>query len=265
MNIVVITALFAASLALILGIALGIFRKIFHVEEDVLVSAIRGTLPGANCGACGFPGCDGFAAAVANREADPSKCTVSGAEETKQRAALLGVEAVTKPVVAVVGCRGTAAVAALKGNYSGLQTCRGAKIAVGGVKLCAWGCIGFGDCIRACKFGAIRFGENGLPVVDAAKCAGCRACILECPQGILRAVPKGVRGSFAFCNNRNTIRPMVKKTCAVGCIKCEICVKKCPAGALTMKGGIPDTDYGKCTACGACVSVCPQKVMRLYG
>lgn len=84
MNIILLTAIFAALLALVLGILLGIFRKVFHVETDVLVGLIRETLPGANCGACGFPGCDGFAAAVAASEAAPDKCTVSDAESTKK-------------------------------------------------------------------------------------------------------------------------------------------------------------------------------------
>jgi Na+-translocating ferredoxin:NAD+ oxidoreductase RNF subunit RnfB len=263
MNIILLTAIFAAVLALILGVLLGIFRKVFNVETDVLVGLIRETLPGANCGACGFPGCDGFAAAVASSEAAPDKCTVSDAESTKKRAALVGGSADIRPVVAVAACQGSAEFAPSKGLYTGLQSCRGAKISSGGTKLCAWGCMGFGDCVKVCKFGALEMGANGIPVIDPDKCKGCKVCVSECPQGIIRVVDKGQTGAFAFCNNRNTIKPMVKKTCKTGCGKCTACVKKCPEQAITLEYGIPAIDYSKCNSCGTCVEVCPQKVMRL--
>jgi Na+-translocating ferredoxin:NAD+ oxidoreductase RNF subunit RnfB len=257
------TTVFASALALVLGVLLGIFRKVFHVETDVLVSVIRETLPGANCGACGFPGCDGFAAAVAAKEAAPDKCTVSDAESSKKRAALVGGSADTRALVAVVACQGLRELAPVKGTYTGLATCRGAKIGSGGTKLCAWGCMGFGDCVGTCKFGALSMGTDGIPKIDADKCKGCGLCAAECPQGIIRLVDKGRKGAFAFCNNRNTIKPMVKKTCKTGCGKCGVCVKKCPAEAVSLENGLPVIDYGKCNSCGTCVDICPQKVLRL--
>ena len=263
MNTVVITAIFAAGLALFLGVLLCIFRKVFHVETDVLVSVIRETLPGANCGACGFPGCDGFAAAVAAKEAEPAQCTVSDAESTKKRAALVGGSADTKPKVVVFACRGTLEVAPHAGQYTGTKSCRGAKISSGGVKRCNWGCIGFGDCVAVCKFGALTMGADGLPVVDTALCKGCKACANACPQGIFRLIGADVNGVFAHCSNRNTVKAQVRKTCKIGCMKCEACVKKCPEAAITMVNGIPEIDYAKCTSCGTCVEKCPQKVLRL--
>ncbi|MDR2659032.1 MAG: RnfABCDGE type electron transport complex subunit B [Spirochaetaceae bacterium] len=263
MNIVLVTIIFAAALAFILSVLLAIFRKVFNVKTDVLVSLIRDTLPGANCGACGFPGCDGFATAVADHEAAPDKCTVSSAEETKKRAELVGGKADIKPVVAVVACRGTKETALPKGIYTGLETCRGAKIGSGGTKLCAWGCMGFGDCVNACKFGALSMGADGIPVVDFSKCKGCKVCAGECPQGIIRLIPKEEKGAFAFCNNRNTIKAMVKKTCKAGCIKCGACAKKCPSQAITIENGIPNIDYSKCNSCGTCVEACPQKSLLL--
>ncbi|MDR2601989.1 MAG: RnfABCDGE type electron transport complex subunit B [Spirochaetaceae bacterium] len=264
MNIVITTAIFSACLAFVLGVLLCIFRKIFHVETDVLVSLIRETLPGANCGACGFPGCDGFATACAGREADASKCTVSSAEQTKKRAELVGGNAAAfKPLIAKPACAGSCEKAPAKGLYTGAKSCRAAKIAAGGVKLCAWGCIGYGDCAEVCKFGAITMGTDGLPVINAALCKGCKICATECPQGVIRMVESDAAGVFAVCSNRNTIKAQVKKTCKTGCIKCGICVKKCPASALTLNNGIPETDYSKCTSCGVCVEACPQKVLRL--
>ncbi|MDR2480691.1 MAG: RnfABCDGE type electron transport complex subunit B [Spirochaetaceae bacterium] len=263
MNILLVTVIFASSLACILGVALGVFRKIFHVETDVLVGLIRETLPGANCGACGFPGCDGFAAACAAKETPPDKCTVSSAEDTKKRAALVGGSAEIKPVIAVAACQGSTEFAALKGRYTGVPNCRGAKISLNGLKVCAWGCIGFGDCIASCRFGALSMGQNGIPVIDPSKCKGCKMCLSACPQAIIRLVNAGDHGAFAFCNNRNAIKPAVRKACKIGCIKCEACVKKCPVQAIRMDNGIPQIDYNKCTSCGECVEKCPQKVLKL--
>ncbi|MDR2521300.1 MAG: RnfABCDGE type electron transport complex subunit B [Spirochaetaceae bacterium] len=263
MNTILVTAVFAAGLALVLGVLLGVFRKVFHVETDVLVGAIRETLPGANCGACGFPGCDGFAAAVASGEAEAVGCTVSDADSTKKRAALTGGQGELIPQIAVVACRGTHAAAPDKGLYTGSKTCRAAKISAGGTKLCAWGCIGYGDCIGICPFGALVMGADGVPVVNSKLCKGCKRCLAECPQGIIRIIRADAKGVLAYCNNRNTVKAQVRKTCKNGCMKCELCVKKCPESAITMNNGIPDIDYAKCTSCGACTEACPQKVLNL--
>ncbi|MDR2865293.1 MAG: RnfABCDGE type electron transport complex subunit B [Spirochaetaceae bacterium] len=262
MNTILLTAIFAASLTLILGVLLGIFRKVFHVESDVLVSLIRETLPGANCGACGFPGCDGFAAAVSAKEAEPDKCTVSDAKSTKKRAELVGSNADIVPLMVVLACRGSRDRAQEKGIYTGEKNCRGAKIASQGVKLCSWACIGFGDCITVCQFGAITMGENGLPFIDRTKCTGCGMCAAECPQLLLKIVPRDREGVIALCQNRNPIRAQIRKNCAAGCIKCGICVKKCPNQAIEIINGIPEIDYKKCSSCGLCVGVCPAGTLR---
>ncbi|MDR0526218.1 MAG: 4Fe-4S binding protein [Spirochaetaceae bacterium] len=259
--IIITTAIFAASLALVLGIALCVFRKVFHVETDVLVGLIRETLPGANCGACGFPGCDGFAAACAAKEADPGLCSVSDEDSTKKRASLVGGEASSaKPVIAMVACQG---LAAFKGNYTGYKSCRAAKISAGGRRSCAWGCIGFGDCINECAFGAITMAETGVPVIDRKKCKGCKKCFAECPQGVIRVIDADAKGAFALCNNRSPIKASVRKACKAGCFKCEACVKKCPQQAITLVNGIPAIDYTKCTSCGECVEKCSGNVLKL--
>jgi Na+-translocating ferredoxin:NAD+ oxidoreductase RNF subunit RnfB len=263
MSIIVITAVFAAILAFVLGIALGFFKEFFAVPQDPLVGQIREALPGANCGACGFPGCDGYAAAVAAGNADISRCSVGGKDAAEKLSALMGVSANVTPIVAVLGCQGSRDHAPLKGTYTGLATCRGAKLSAGGTKLCAWGCLGYGDCTRVCKFGALSMGDKGLPVIDYAKCTGCKICVGECPQTILRAVPKETQGAMPVCSNRNPLKTMVMKTCKAGCIKCELCVKNCPENCITMVNGLPQVDYAKCTSCGTCVSKCPTKVFKI--
>jgi Na+-translocating ferredoxin:NAD+ oxidoreductase RNF subunit RnfB len=263
MSIVLITALFAFILAFVLGLALGFFQKFFAVAEDPLKAQIRAYLPGANCGGCGFPGCDGYAGAVAARTAEINKCSVGGKATAEKLAAIMGGDATIIPVVAVLACQGSKEHAPAKGDYWGIPTCRGAKLSAGGSKLCSWGCLGFGDCTAVCQFGALSIGNDGLPHIDHDKCTGCKACIAECPQQLLRDIPKNRQGAIAVCSNRNPIKPMVKKTCKVGCIKCEACVKNCPEKCITMDRGIPVVDYAKCTSCGTCVAKCSTKRMKL--
>jgi Na+-translocating ferredoxin:NAD+ oxidoreductase RNF subunit RnfB len=266
MNIIIITAIFAALLALVLGVALGFFREFFAVEQDPLIGLVREALPGANCGACGFPGCDGYAAAVAAKKAGTGSCTVGGKAVAEKLASLLGGEAVQiVPIVSVLACQGSREHAPLKGEYTGIPTCRGAKLSAGGTKSCAWGCLGYGDCAAVCKFGALSIGVTGLPIIDTEKCTGCKVCITECPQQLLRDVPRDRQGAMALCSNRNPVKAMVLKTCKKGCIKCELCVKNCPEKCIVMENGIPLVDYSKCTSCGTCVEKCPTKVLQLRG
>ena len=263
MSIVLITALFALALAFALGLALGFFKQFFAVEEDPLIGQIRELLPGANCGACGFPGCDGYASAIAGGLAGISGCPVGGQAVAEKLVALVGGSADVTPMAAVVACRGTVDKALTKGNYVGVKTCRAAKISTGSVKRCSWGCQGFGDCVRVCKFDAIVMGEDGLPHIDAARCTGCKACATECPQQIIRIIPRDRKGAVALCSNLNSVKPMVAKSCKSGCIKCELCVKNCPGQCIKLVNGIPAVDYTQCTSCGNCVTKCPIKVMAL--
>jgi RnfABCDGE-type electron transport complex B subunit len=263
MSIVLITALFALALAFALGLALGFFKQFFAVEEDPLIGQIRELLPGANCGACGFPGCDGYAAAVAGGSAKPGACPVGGQAVAEKLAALVGGSAEVKPMIAVLACRGTHDKSLPKGEYIGVKTCRAAKIATGSVKRCTWGCQGVGDCVKVCKFNALVMGEDGIPHVDTKRCTGCKACMAECPQHIIWAIPRDQKGARPLCSNLNVNKAMVTKNCKSGCIKCELCVKNCPVQCIKMANGIPVVDNSKCTSCGNCVTKCPIKVMAL--
>ena len=264
MTIILFTALVAMLLAFVLGSGLGFFQQVFAVKEDPLVGQIREALPGANCGACGFPGCDGLSAAIARGEAPANACPVGGQAAATKIAALVGGGGnLLAPSVAVVACQGIAGKAKIKGEYTGIKDCRGAKISTGSVKLCSWGCQGFGDCVNVCKFGAITMGEDGIPHVDASKCTGCKACANECPQRIIQMIPKDQKGAITLCSNRNVLKPMVAKSCKMGCIKCELCVKNCSENCIKMVNGIPVVDYAKCTSCGTCVEKCPTKAMTL--
>ena len=263
MSIVLISAFFAFALALLLGLALGFFREFFAVVEDPLAGQIRAALPGANCGACGFPGCDGYAAAVAKQEAPANRCTVGGASVAAQIAALTGAEAEAfTPQVAVLACQGTLEHSPLKGVYTGVPTCRAAKLSAGGTKLCSWACLGFGDCLKVCQFGALSLGDNGLPRIDPARCTGCKACAAECPQTLLQVIPIDRAAPLTRCSNRNPLKAMVLKTCKAGCIKCELCVRVCPKHCITLDRGIPVIDDTNCVACGLCAAKCPTKALQ---
>jgi Na+-translocating ferredoxin:NAD+ oxidoreductase RNF subunit RnfB len=262
-QIIVFTALFALGLAFVLWLALGFFRQFFAVPQNPLTGQVRDALPGANCGACGFPGCDGYASAVVSGQAGIDRCSVGGKDSVEYLSALMGVSASIRPVIAVLACQGSLDKAPPKGEYVGMKTCRGAKLSAGGTKLCAWGCLGFGDCVQVCKFGALSMGKNGLPLVDYGKCTGCGICVSECPQALLKAIAREERGSVALCSNRNSQRTQVMKTCKAGCIKCGLCEKNCPAKAIVLQNGIPVVNYAACTSCGTCVSKCPTKVLKI--
>jgi Na+-translocating ferredoxin:NAD+ oxidoreductase RNF subunit RnfB len=252
----------SAVLAFIIGVGLGFFQEKFKVERDPRIDRIRAALPGANCGACGFPGCDSYAEAVAGGEA-PNKCSVGGSKTAIVLAEILGVSVSAEDMTAVLMCQGTLEKAPKKGHYVGIPSCAAAKISAGGTKLCAWGCLGYGDCAAACAFGALSVGQDGLPRIDEAKCTGCGKCAAACPQRIIALLPRKRQRVLPLCSNRNVIKAMVRKTCIAGCFKCELCVKNCSAQAIRLENQIPVVDYSKCTSCNTCVTKCPSKAFSL--
>ncbi|MDR0601797.1 MAG: RnfABCDGE type electron transport complex subunit B [Treponema sp.] len=261
--IVAITAVFAFALAFVLGSALGFFRDFFAVPHDPLVDEIRNALPGANCGACGFPGCDAYAAAVAGGKTGITGCSAGGQKTAEALSALMGVSGTVIPTVSFPGCQGSVAHTLKKGTYTGIETCRGAKISAGGTKLCVFGCLGFGDCVKVCKFGALSMGENGLPCFDHSKCTGCKLCTSECPQQIIRNLPRNMHGAMVLCSNRSSVRAGIIKACKIACIKCGLCVKNCPQQCIIMENNLPRVDYATCTSCGTCAEKCPTKAFKI--
>ena len=263
MKILLATLAVSLGLAALLGFLLGFFKKIFHVESDPCEALVREALPGTNCGACGFAGCDALAAAVIRGDAPVDGCTSGGAEVAKKVAEIMGVtsEAVTR--VVVLRCQGTLEHCKPKADYIGVKTCKAAKIAVNGTKQCDFGCIGFGDCEVACPFHAIHVAPDGIPHVDYAKCTGCGLCVAACPNLLLELVPRDRTGAIALCSNRDTKKAQVIKDCKIGCIKCLKCERVCPKECIKVINGIPVVDYDVCDSCGECVRACPTKVLAL--
>ena len=264
MSLVIITAVCAFALAFILGTALGFFRDFFAVPQNPAIDRIRELLPGANCGGCGFPGCDNFAAAIAAGSAGSAVCTAGGPGVAEKISALTGASGGNaESMVSVLACRGSLSRAGFKGTYSGVQSCRGAKISSGGTKLCSFACMGFGDCVSACKFGAIAMGADGLPVISYAKCNGCGMCAKECPQGLLKLIPAGRKGALALCSNKSPVKQGLIKSCSAACTACGLCVKNCPQRCISLETHIPVIDYSKCDSCGLCAEKCPTGVLKI--
>lgn len=248
-------------LSLIFGIVLALAFKKLAVKASEIEKKIRDLLPKANCGACGYPGCDAYAAALVEKkgEVPVNLCTVGGSETAKQIGEVLGMEVEeTEPQVCVLRCRGGRDQAVEKFDYVGPGDCRSNYILLGGNKACEYGCLGSGHCIEVCPFGAIEMGPDKLPVIDRDKCTACGICVKECPRQVLELIPKS-QLIFLACKTLDKGKT-VKNVCKVGCIGCTICVKACPyEDAIAMDGNLPKQDYRKCVSCGICYAKCPTK------
>ena len=247
-------------LGVIFGCMLAFASQKFHVEVDQRQTDIRALLPGANCGGCGFPGCDGYAEACVSGAAKPNKCVAASPEVSASIAEILGVSAeAAEPMVAFVKCRGSFDKTVKDCVYQGAHDCCEAAVVPGrGPSSCAYGCMGFGTCEKVCAFGAIKI-VDGLAVVDRERCVGCGACAEECPRGVIALIPRKSKIQVACGNPLKG--PFIKKVCSVGCIGCTLCVKACPKEAIEMKGSLAVIDPAKCVNCGLCAQKCPVKAI----
>ena len=248
-------------LGLLLAVVLFLVAKKFKVEEDPRIDEVEKVMPGANCGGCGFAGCRAFAQACVNApNLDNNFCPVGGNEVMKKVAAVLGMEVKEKaPMVAVVRCNGTCENRPKTNVYDGYRSCKVMAALYTGDTGCAYGCLGCGDCVAACQFGAISMDpETGLPVVDEEKCTGCGACAKACPKKVIELRNKGPKGRRVFVSCVNMEKgAAARKACKVACIGCGKCEKECPFGAITVEHNVAYIDFNKCKLCRKCVVVCP--------
>ena len=259
MLIILITTLVIGIVGVIVGVGLVYTGEKFHVDVDERETAVREALPGNNCGACGFAGCDALAAAIAKGEAPVNACPMGGAPVVKSIGAIMGADAGdVERKVAFVRCKGTCDVTRNQGNYVGIHDCRSAVQAGLNITECGYGCLGFGSCVTACPHDAIRV-VNGVAVVNEAKCVGCGLCAKACPRGLIDLVPASKRVRVQ-CSNRDK-GPLVKKVCSAGCIGCMLCTKQCESDAIHVEGNLAKVNYDNCTQCGKCVGKCPVKVI----
>lgn len=244
MNEYLIAGAIMAGMGILLAAILAVADKKFYVYEDPRIDQVEEMLPKANCGACGCAGCRAFAEKAVNGTIAPGKCTVSSPEGVVAIAAFLGVNAGKEEKrVARLACAGGVHVARNKANYGGLETCRAAALVAGGGKSCSWGCLGLGDCDRACDFDAIWMNEYGLPVVVEDKCTACGDCVRVCPKELF-SIHEVSHRLWVACKNRLN-GDDAELTCEVACTACGRCAADAPAGLIQIVNNLAVVDYAK--------------------
>lgn len=242
------------------GIGLSLASQKFAIKTDPRLEKIVGLLPGANCGACGGAGCFGFAESILSGKVKIDACRVASDEAKEQIAQVLGrrLQKIEKGI-AVLCCNGGRKVKD-RFLYQGIQDCAAANLVLQGQKECVWGCLGFGDCQKACPFGAIKMSIEGLPVVDINKCKACNKCVEVCPKKLFSLIPIA-QTVYVACNSHDLGKDTIA-VCPVGCIACRKCEQVCPVDAIHVIDNLAVLDYDKCTSCGKCVEVCPMKTIK---
>ena len=265
MNVILIAVIILGAVGLVASVMLYLASKKFAVVQDERIGKVAELLPQANCGGCGFPGCTGFATACV-KAADAGSlegklCPVGGGSVMEKVATVLGMKAeagVQK--VAVIRCNGTCANRPHVVDYDGVSSCRIQSMTGTGETACAFGCLGCGDCVKACRFGGLTINaETGLPQVDENVCTGCGACVKSCPRGVIELRPKGLKGRrvVVMCVNHDK-GAVANKICKASCIGCGKCVKVCKFEAVTVTNNLAYIDPEKCKMCRKCEEACPK-------
>lgn len=245
-----------AVMGILFGALLVVISKAFAVETDVRAVEITESLPGANCGACGYAGCADYADAIVHKGAPMNACLPGGANAAASIGEIMGISvSAAECMIPVLHCSGTCDATKRKFNFDGIQTCTAAKHFYGGTGLCSYGCLGLGDCAAACENDVISI-QNGIPVFCTEKCVSCNKCAKVCPNGLieLRSEKKRVD---VHCSSRNNGK-VAMQACENACIGCKKCEKVCKFDAILVESTYPIIDYDKCKSCGLCVKECPR-------
>lgn len=260
MNVILYPVLIVGIIGLLFGLLLAFASIIFEVKADEREEKILEELPGANCGACGYAGCSAYASAILNDNAPVNACSVGKNRVANKIADIMGVKAeAVEEKSARVMCIGNCDVSKYKYEYHGISDCFAAMKLAGGAKTCPNGCLGLGNCVSVCNFGAISI-VNGVAVIDEEKCTACGMCINKCPKRIIKFVPKKNKVWVPCSNNEKGIN--TKEYCSVGCIGCKMCEKVCPTSAISVTQNFATIDYQKCINCGECAQKCPKKIIH---
>ena len=255
MAIIVVTVI--GLIGAVILVAASIFM---FVPVDERVEKITGVLAGANCGACGCAGCADYAKTIVEDGNAINKCTPGGAACVAVIAEIMGVEAsASTPMKAVVGCAGTCEKTSKRYEFQGIQSCQAVKGLYGGDGMCKYGCLGYGDCVKACPFDAIHIVDS-IAKVDREKCVGCGACASAYPNSVISIVPEHKRKPVVLCQNKDK-GVDTRKACTAGCIGCMKCAKVCHFEAITIDVAngvfLAKIDQDKCKGCQLCVKECP--------
>jgi electron transport complex protein RnfB len=259
MSTIIISLVILGGIGLLCAVLLAIASRVFSVTTDPRIEEIGHILPGANCGGCGFPSCHNYAQTMVEGGTEANRCVLCTAEGVTQISAILGIASTTaEKKVAAIQCYGIK-TAARGFDYGGIPSCRAASLYSGGDTLCNYSCLGFGDCVGTCPFGALSRSGRETPRVDRERCTGCGSCVRACPKGVITLVPRKGR-VFVGCSSPEKGK-VIRTSCEVGCIKCNRCIKTCPESALSMKDERVCVDYEKCTGCGKCIEECPRNIV----
>ncbi|MEG0071091.1 MAG: RnfABCDGE type electron transport complex subunit B [Raoultibacter sp.] len=258
MESIIGTVAVIAGLGLTGAVLLLVVSKALGVKEDGRLAYLVGILPGVNCGSCGFAGCEAYAKALLEDGAAANACTVGGDVVSAEVAAFLGVEA-QSPVArkAIVSCQGSSQHINPHFEFEGVQSCRVFSTLFFSSRSCPFGCLGFGDCVALCEFGAISITED-IASVDQALCIGCGKCISVCPRGVISMHEQRGSDLISIVTCKNTMNPkQTREVCSIGCIGCQKCARACPVQAITVTDNLASINSRLCIGCGTCVDICP--------
>lgn len=257
-----VAVLILGILGTIMGGFLAFAAKKFEVKLEPKIEELNSVLPGINCGACGYPGCGGYAKAIYNGEAPINYCSPGGEGVQHKIAQIMGLEVLEMGAkkTARIMCKGDNTKTNKKYIFDvETKTCANASLYFSGDKSCSYGCMGYGDCERVCPYDAIYINKKGIAVVDEKKCTACGKCIEHCPKHIIKIIPYS--NKFAvFCSSKDK-GTIARKLCTVSCIGCGICLRNCPVEAITMENNLAVIDGEKCINCGICELKCPTNAI----
>jgi len=258
----VIMLVLGSSFAIVLLIA----SEKLKVEVDPKIEQIHEVLPNLDCGACGFAGCAQYAKAVLENPELLGLCVPGGPESTEAIAGILNLQISdsSAPERPIVHCRAHTAEKTYYSEYQGIPSCTAAN-ALANVQACKFGCLGFGDCTRACKFDALHI-VDGLATVDYEKCTGCAACSKTCPRNLIEMVPFGYENMMTVACNSKEAGKSTRSMCKVGCIGCGLCVKQ--TELFKVEDNLARLDYEKYEPSGqteTAMNKCPTGVIVYRG
>lgn len=267
-NLITVSILSMAGLCVFFAGVLAIADKKLYVQEDPRLDKINRLLPGVNCGACGCLSCHDFAEHIIKEGAPPDRCRVASEESRKEICKLVGRELTAHvPKALLVHCAAETKDKKMEGEYRGIQTCSAAQLVFGKGMWCEYGCMGFGDCVRVCPFGALHM-EKGLPRVDAKKCTACGLCVKACPRKIISLEKKIRETLFYVACSSHDMALRTRQICTVGCIACGICERLSPEEFFKVKDNLSYPDYSKQSKqkeVETILAKCPTKAIKAYG
>jgi Na+-translocating ferredoxin:NAD+ oxidoreductase RNF subunit RnfB len=256
-NTIIISMVSVTTVGIICALVLTLASKIMYVKVDERLILLEQCMPGANCGACGYPGCSAYAEALNMGKTKSNLCPPGGAELIKKISAVLGVkeEAIEKKI-AIVYCNGENKSRQKKMNYIGVYSCLAVKQFFGGENSCEYGCLGYGDCQAVCPINVICM-EDKLARIIKNRCKRFGLCVKACPNNLI-IIENESLPIYTACKNTEK-GAIARKKCKRGCIACKICIQNCPNEAITIENNLAMINTEKCNSCGFCAEVCVTK------